>query len=234
MAEDKYKVDKTKSPKPIQLKDASGIHELSDERNYEFLNKLFEMKELDPFAKEAYDVNKVYQLMDPKGKKSSIQGFYTPKEHPTGTSKYLSGIPEWKEDFKDTLQRKGNRVYKKYGHGPREGPDRKIKETDVVGVLEDAWNTEQGLNTLMHEFRHRAFRNNPDYMDIIKDTAIGVKEFASGQKYNKEEIVTRAFDAIYFKDPRAAEFIKAIKLTRREYNELSKAVNDLVKITKTK
>jgi hypothetical protein len=234
MAEDKYKVDKTKPPKPIQLKDASGIHELSDERNYEFLNKLFEMKELDPFAKEAYDVNVVYQLMDPKGKKSSTKGFYTPKEHPTGTSKYLSGIPEWKEDFKDTLQRKGNRVYKKYGHGPREGSDRKIKETDVVGVLEDSWNTEQGLNTLMHEFRHRAFRNNPDYMDIIKDTAIGVKEFSSGQKFNKEEIITRAFDAIYFKDPRAAKFIKAIKLTRREYNELNKAINDLVKITKTK
>ena len=234
MAEDKYKINKTKPPKPIQLKDASGIHELSDERNYEFLNKLFEMKELDPFAKEAYDVNVVYQLMDPKGKKSSIKGFYTPKEHPTGTSKYLSGIPEWKEDFKDTLQRKGNRVYKKYGHGPREGSDRKIKETDVVGVLEDAWNTEQGLNTLMHEFRHRAFRNNPDYMDIIKDTAIGVKEFSSGQKFNKEEIITRAFDAIYFEDPRAAKFIKAIKLTRREYNELNKAINDLVKITKTK
>jgi len=219
MAEDKYKVDKTKPPKPIQLKDASGIHELSDERNYEFLNKLFEMKELDPFVKEAYDVNVVYQLMDPKEKKSSTEGFYTPKEHPTGTSKYMSGIPEWQKDFET--------------HGPRLGGG-DVKQRDVVAVLENAWNTEQGLNTLMHEFRHRAFRNNPDYMDIIKDTAIGVKEFTSGQKYNKEEIVTRAFDAIYFKDQKAAEFLKAIKLSRREYNELNKAVNDLIKIVKTK
>jgi hypothetical protein len=234
MAEDKYKVDKTKPPKPIQLKDASGIHELSDERNYEFLNKLFEMKELDPFAKEAYDVNVVYQLMDPKGKKSTVKGFYTPKEHPTGTSKYMSGIPEWKEDFKDTLQRKGDRVYKKYGHGPREGPDRKIKERDVVAVLGDAWNTEQGMDTLMHEFRHRAFRNNPDYMDIIKDTKIGVKEFSSGKKYSKEEIINRAFDAIYLKNSSAMDLLKAMKFSRRELNELRKAVNDLVKSVETK
>jgi hypothetical protein len=221
MAEDKYKVDKTKPPKPIQLKDASGppIHELSDERNYEFLNKLFKMKELDPFAKEAYDVNKVYQLMDPKGKESGTLGFYTPKEHTTGTSSYMSGIPEWQKDFET--------------HGPRLGGG-DVKQRDVVAVLENAWNTEQGLNTLMHEFRHRAFRNNPDYMDIIKDTEIGVKEFTSGNKYNKEEIITRAFDAIYFKNKKAAKFLKALKLSRREYKELSKAVNDLMKIVKTK
>ena len=221
MAEDKYKVDKTKPPKPIQLKDASGppIHELSDERNYEFLNKLFKMKELDPFAKEAYDVNKVYQLMDPKGKKSGTLGFYTPKEHTTGTSLYMSGIPEWQKDFET--------------HGPRLGGG-DVKQRDVVAVLENAWNTEQGLNTLMHEFRHRAFRNNPDYMDIIKDTEIGVKEFTSGNKYNREEIITRAFDAIYFKDQKAANFLKALKLSRREYKELNKAVNDLMKIVKTK
>jgi hypothetical protein len=64
MAEDKYKIDKTKPPKPIQLKDASGPHELSDDRNYEFLETLFKMKEADPYAKEAWDVDNVYQLMD--------------------------------------------------------------------------------------------------------------------------------------------------------------------------
>ena len=219
MAEDKYKVDKTQAPKPIQLKDASGIHELSDERNYEFLNKLFEMKELDPFAKEAYDVNKVYQLMDPKGKTAGVKGFYAPKEHKTGTSQYLSGIPEWQKDFET--------------HGPRLGGG-DVEQRDVVAVLEDAWNTEQGLNTLMHEFRHRAFRNNPDYMDIIKDTKIGIKKFTSGKKFNREEIINRAFDAIYFKEPRSIELLKALKLSRREYNELNKAVNDLIKIVKTK
>ena len=231
MAEDKYKVDKTKPPKPIQLKDASGIHELSDERNYEFLNKLFEMKELDPFAKEAYDVNVVYQLMDPKEKTAGVEGFYTPKEHKTTTSQYLSSIPEWKEDFEGTFDKEGNVI--KHGHGPRLGGG-DVRQRDVVAVLEDAWNTEQGLNTLMHEFRHKAFRDNPDYMDIIKDTKIGVKELASGRKFDREEIINRAFDAIYFKNESAIELLKAMKFSGREYAELEKSVNDLVKIIETK
>jgi hypothetical protein len=194
--EDKYKVDKTKPPKPIQLKDASGIHELSDERNYEFLNKLFEMKELDPFIKEAYDVNAVYQLMDPKGKTIPIKGFYTPKEHKTTTSQYMSSIPEWQKDFET--------------HGPRLGGG-DVRQRDVVAV------------------RHKAFRDNPDYKDIIKDTKIGIKKFTSGQKYNKEEIINRAFDAIYFKEPRSIELLKAMKFSRREMNELNKAINALTK-----
>ena len=214
MAEDKYKVDKTKPPKPIQLKDASGIHELSDERNYEFLNKLFEMKELDPFAKEAYDVNAVYQLMDPKGKKANVRGFYVPEKYIGTASGYLKGIPEWLEDFEK--------------HGPRLGGG-DVKERDVVAVLGDAWNTEEGLDTLMHEFRHRAFKNNPNYQDIIKDTAIGVKEFSSGQKVNKEEMINRAFDVAYFGNQRALEFLQSLKLSRKEINELNKAINTLTK-----
>ena len=65
MAEDKYKVDKTKPPKPIQLKDASGppIHDLADDRNYEFLDMLFKRKEDDSLAKEGLDPNYVYQLL---------------------------------------------------------------------------------------------------------------------------------------------------------------------------
>ena len=219
MAEDKYKIDKTKPPKPIQLKDASGIHELSDERNYEFLNKLFEMKELDPFAKEAYDVNAVYQLMDPKGKTSSTKGFNVPKGYSGTTSKYMSGIPEWLEDFKK--------------HGPRLGGG-DVKETGVVGILEEGWNTEQGLHALLHEFRHKAFGDNPDYRKIIKDTRIAPKRFTTGQSYDKEEIITRAFDAIYFKEPRAIELLKKMKLSKREFNVLNKAVNDLTKLVETK
>jgi len=221
MAEDKYKVDYTKPPRPIQLKDASGppIHELSDVRNYEFLNKLFEMKELDPFAKEAYDVNIVYQLMDPKKRKATQKGFYVPKEYKGTASKYMSSIPEWLEDFEK--------------HGPRLGGE-DVKQRDIVAILKDAWNTEEGMNTLIHEFRHRAFRNNPDYMDIIKDTKIGVKEFTSGQKFGKEEIINRAFDAIYFKEPRSIDLIKKLKLSKREFSELNKAVNALVKSVKTK
>ena len=214
MAEDKYKVDKTKPPKPIQLKDASGIHELSDERNYEFLNKLFEMKELDPFAKEAYDVNKVYQLMDPKGEEANVKGFYAPETYKGTVSGYMKGIPEWLEDFKK--------------HGPRLGGG-DVKERDVVAVLDDAWNTEQGLNTLLHELRHRAFKNNPDYQDIIKDTEIGVKEFSSGQKVGREEMITRAFDVIYFGNKTALEFLQSLKLSKRETRELNKAVNALTK-----
>ena len=45
---DKYKVDKTQPPKVIQLSDASGppIHDLSDERNYKFLQELFDKGKL--------------------------------------------------------------------------------------------------------------------------------------------------------------------------------------------
>ena len=232
--EEKYKIDKTKPPKPIQLKDASGppIHELSDERNYEFLNKLFEMKELDPFAKEAYDVNAVYQLMDPKGKTSSTKGFNVPKGYSGSTSKYMSGIPEWLEDFKKHGPRK---FYKDKDLAKEErGTGRDIKETGVVGILEDGWNTERGLHTLLHEFRHKAFGDNPDYRKVIKDTRIAPKRFTTGQSYDKEEIIVRAFDAIYFKEPRAIELLKKMKLSKREFNELNQAVRDLTKLVEAK
>ena len=41
----------------IQLEDASGPQPLSDESNYEFLQKVFDEKEKDPLAKKGYDVN---------------------------------------------------------------------------------------------------------------------------------------------------------------------------------
>jgi len=104
-----------------------------------------------------------------------------------------------------------------------------LKKEIVVAVLDDAWNTEQGLNTLLHELRHRAFKNNPDYQDIIKDTEIGVKEFSSGQKVGREEMITRAFDVIYFGNKTALEFLQSLKLSKRETRELNKAVNALTK-----
>ena len=61
---DKYKVDLKRPPEPIQLKDATGPHELSDERNYRYLDDLFKMTQLDPL--EDLDSDYVYQQLNDK------------------------------------------------------------------------------------------------------------------------------------------------------------------------
>ena len=227
---DKYKVDLNKPPEPIQLKDASGppIHELSDERNYEFLNKLFKMKELDPFAKEGYSVDNVYQLMDKdlsrditspfKKDKSKWTGYgqYGPHLadliYPLKRTKYKGGIKEqainlgYEPGTKeytyfvyDTTERK--KVFKDYigKEGKSKGKSLVLEDIkkyrpdllkgylgakDVIAQY-DKWNTEQGLGTLIHEMRHKAFDYDLIAHGLIKDNLLN------------EEIFNRVMDVKY-------------------------------------
>lgn len=188
MAEDKYKVDKTKPPKPIQLKDATGPHELSDERNYEYLDKLFKMQQLDPLAN--LDSDNVYQLMDLNAPDIDPMGQYVPSDYrnkkgvPSTYPEYLSGVEEYAEDYAKHGPRK-------FYEDPDKGPEREVMDTDVIAVYDDQWNSPKGLGILMHEARHRGVDDKAS-SDIIKDSQID------------EEVFIRAMDTKYA-DPETAK-----------------------------
>jgi len=182
MAEDKYKVDKTKPPKPIQLKDATGPHELSDERNYEYLDKLFRMEQLDPLAN--LDSDNVYQLMDLDAPDIKFKGHYVPSNYSSTYPKYLSGVEEYAEDY----DKHGPRKFYK---DPDKGPEREVMDRDVIAVYDDQWNSPEGLGTLLHEARHRGVDDQAS-SDIIKDSAI------------PEEVFVRAMDTKY-SDPQTSK-----------------------------
>ena len=240
MAEDKYKVDKTKPPKPIQLKDASGppIHELSDERNYEFLNKLFKMKELDPFAKESYSVDNVYQLMDEDLSRDITNPIKKDKNKWTGYGQYAPHLadlifPLKKNRKKDIVHdtTKLNKVFKDYTDEQgislvfedlkKYRPDL-LKGTlgakDVIAQY-DQWNTDQGLGTLLHEMRHKAFEfeHDPIAHSLIKQSEIS------------EEIFTRVMDVKYGDEQtgeNAKRFIK--NLMKNDYKVKSEYLDEAV------
>tara|TARA_R110000824_G_scaffold22240_3_gene81676 strand:+ start:11001 stop:11828 length:828 start_codon:yes stop_codon:yes gene_type:complete len=240
MAEDKYKVDKTKPPKPIQLKDASGppIHELSDERNYEFLNKLFKMKELDPFAKESYSVDNVYQLMDEDLSRDITNPIKKDKSKWTGYGQYAPHLadlifPLKKNRKKDIVHdtTKLNKVFKDYTDEQgislvfedlkKYRPDL-LKGTlgakDVIAQY-DQWNTDQGLGTLLHEMRHKAFEfeHDPIAHSLIKQSEIS------------EEIFTRVMDVKYGDEQtgeNAKRFIK--NLMKNDYKVKSEYLDEAV------
>jgi|TARA_R110002110_G_C13180906_1_gene693571 hypothetical protein len=184
MAEDKYKVDKTKRPKPIQLKDATGPHELSDERNYEYLDKLFEMQQLDPLAD--LDSDNVYQLMDLNAPDITPMGQYVPSDYRSTYPEYLSGVEAYAEDYAKHGPRK-------FYEDPDKGPEREVMDTDVIAVYDDQWNSPKGLGILMHEARHRGV-NDKASSDIIKDSAIEEEVFlrAMDTKYANPEIAEEA------------------------------------------
>ena len=198
MAEDKYKVDKTKVPKRISLKDASGIHELSDERNYEFLNELFKRKEADALVKSVYDVNPVFQLMDKDlarditmppsmGGKIGIRGQYSPiisgdlyidKLPPKGSrgtyvDERASSIP--KEQHKKLIQNLID-FYPQLifdanflGGGDLKKVKPSLDKKDIVAIY-DQWNSPRGIETLLHEFRHMALKKNPETKEKFDDS----------------------------------------------------------------
>ena len=55
---------------------------------------------------------------------------------------------------------------------------------DVIAQY-NQWNTEQGLGTLLHEMRHKAFENDPIADTLIKQSQIS------------EELFTRVLDVKY-------------------------------------
>jgi hypothetical protein len=209
MAEDKYKIDKTKPPKPIQLKDASGPHELSDDRNYEFLETLFKMKEADPYAKEAWDVDNVYQLMDENLAMDITNPFKKDTDKWTGYGQYGKHLENLIWDPKGYVQK----VFKDYEN--EKGESRVLKDLvkyrpeflkgsqgkkDVIAQY-DRWNTDQGIGTLLHEMRHKAFANDPVAHKLIDDSQIG------------EETFTRVLDTKYGDEQTARNARRYIKIT---------------------
>jgi hypothetical protein len=219
MAEDKYKIDKTKPPKPIQLKDASGPHELSDDRNYAFLETLFKMKEADPYAKEAWDVDNVYQLMDESLAKDITNPFKKDKSKWTGYGQYgphLADLifPLRRNQNNDLVHdtRKLNKVFKDYTDEQgvslvfedlkKFRPDLlkgRLGAKDVIAQY-DRWNTDQGIGTLLHEMRHKAFESDPIAMELINNSKINEEMFTRvmDTKYGDEQTARNARTYIKF------------------------------------
>ena len=173
---DKYKVDLKRPPEPIQLKDATGPHELSDERNYRYLDDLFKMTQLDPLAD--LDSDYVYQLMNKDARKTA--------DYP----KYLSGVEEYAEDYAK--------------HGPRQfyedpdkGPEREVRKGDVISVYDTQWNSPMGVGILLHEARHRGLDDDVS-QKIISNSEIPEEVFvrAMDTKYADGETASQARDYI--------------------------------------
>ena len=183
---DKYKVDLNKPPEPIQLKDATGPHELSDERNYKYLDDLFKMTQLDPLAD--LDSDYVYQLMNKDAPDVKAMGQYATPD--ADYPKYLSGVKEYAEDYAK--------------HGPRQfyedpdkGPEREVRKGDVIAVYDTQWNSPTGLGILLHEARHRGVKDDAS-QKIIDDSEIPEEVFvrAMDTKYADEDIASQARDYI--------------------------------------
>ena len=178
----------------IQLSDASGPQPLSDESNYKFLQQIFDAKEKDPLAKKGYDVDSVFQILE--GKK----GYRT----------YGSYIP-------DIAKQERSYLYKSdYEDLDRLNP--KMSEANKGVIMMEPFNTEQGVLTLIHEFRHKAIDDNLVLKKIVKDSGF------------PEEYIVRAMDLKYFDDERTKEFMESeydFKLTNYGQEKLNKTINKL-------
>ena len=183
----------------IQLADASGPQPLSDESNYKFLQQIFDAKEKDPLAKEGYDVDSVFQILE--GKKG-----YGPY------GSYSSDLAKQSDTNLNKVER--NYLYKSdYEDLDRLAP--KMSKANKGVVMMEPWNTDEGILTLIHEFRHKAIDDNPVLKKIVDDSRFS------------EEMIVRAMDIKYFNDDKAKEFIEKRKLTEYGQELLTKTVNKL-------
>ena len=159
----------------IQLADASGPHPLSDESNYEFLQKVFDAKEKDPLAKKGYDVKSVFQILMGEDWPQTVKKRYD--WHGQYVRRDLRSNPDaflYRSDMQDIEDM---------------APDL-IKKGEGV-IMNRPWNTEKGVKTLMHEFRHRAINQDPFVKKIVESSPFS------------EEIINRAMDVRYFNDEEA-------------------------------
>ena len=185
----------------IQLADASGPQPLSDESNYKFLQQIFDAKEKDPLAKKGYDVDSVFQILE--GKK----GYRT-------YGSYSSDLAKQSDTNLNKVER--NYLYKSdYEDLDRLNP--KMSEANKGVIMMEPFNTEQGVLTLIHEFRHKAIDDNPVLEKIVKDSGFS------------EEYIVRAMDLKYFDDERTKEFIEKRYKKLNEYGQklLLETVNKL-------
>ena len=171
---------------PIQLYDASGPQPLADERNNQFLQELFDKKAIDPIANSAYDVKSVVQRQD---NNLSARGLYT-----SDLSTYKnSSRPVYQEIYNDIIK-----------NSPR------LTEKNKAIYMSAPWNTSDGVETALHEFRHKAFDENPLLNRVIKKNQERILA-----KYNDkylaneyEEILTRFMDIKYHDSERAKEYLR--------------------------
>jgi hypothetical protein len=186
----------------IQLADASGPQPLADESNYKFLQNLFTLKENDPLAKAAYDVDSVFQILE--GKK----GYRT-------YGAYDSDLAEQSDTNLNKVER--DFLYKSdYEDLDRLNP--KMSKANKGVVMMEPWNTEQGLLTLIHELRHKAIDDNPILQKIVDDSGF------------TEEYIIRSMDLKYFDDERTKKFMEKrynFKLTGYGQEKLNKVINKL-------
>jgi hypothetical protein len=185
----------------IQLADASGPHPLADESNYEFLQKLFDAKEKDPLAKAGYDVDAVFQILE--GKKGyRTYGVYDPDiaEQPDTNLNRIKRNFLYESDYEDI---------------DRLAPE--MSKANKGVIMMEPWNTEEGLLTLIHEFRHKAIDDNPVLRKIVDDSGF------------PEELIVRAMDVKYYDKERAKEYLEKRynKLTDYGQEKLNKVINDL-------
>jgi hypothetical protein len=185
----------------IQLADASGPQPLADESNYEFLQKLFDAKEKDPLAKAGYDVDAVFQILE--GKKGyRTYGVYDPDiaEQPDTNLNRIKRNFLYESDYEDI---------------DRLAPE--MSKANKGVIMMEPWNTEEGLLTLIHEFRHKAIDDNPVLRKIVDDSGF------------PEELIVRAMDVKYYDKERAKEYLEKRynKLTDYGQEKLNKVINDL-------
>jgi len=170
---------------PIQLADASGPQPLADERNNQFLQELFDKKAIDPIANSAYDVKSVVQR---QVNNLSARGLYTSDLSSFNNNRNLS-----KEIYNDIIKT-----------SPR------LTEKNKAIYMSAPWNTSDGVETVLHEFRHKAFDENPLLNKIIKKNQERIlakydDEYLADQY---EEILTRFMDIKYHDSERAKEYLR--------------------------
>ena len=185
----------------IQLADASGPQPLADESNYEFLQKVYDAKEKDPLAKKGYDVDSVFQILE--GKKGySAYGLYD------------TDIAEQPDT--NLNREKRNTLYTSdYEDLDRLAPN--ISKDNKGVVMMQPWNTNEGVLTLIHEFRHKAIDENPILKNIVKNSRFS------------EELIVRAMDVKNFDKERAKEYIEKFGLNKLGKKRLMETVELLEK-----
>ena len=168
----------------IQLYDASGPQPLADERNYQFLQELFDKKEIDPLAKYGYDVHSVvqstktdWQLDAPGFHLENLKGLDDPD------------VPVHKKIYDEIIK-----------VSPR------LSEKNKAVYMHEPWNTPDGIFTVLHEFRHKAIDDNPKLQELINknskvwDKSTGIGDF--------EELLIKSMDLFYHDSEQAKYYLE--------------------------
>ena len=171
---------------PIQLYDASGPQPLADERNNQFLQELFDKKSIDPIANSAYDV------------KSVVQGQY---DNLDASGFYNRDLSKFKNSTKPLYQKIYNDIIKT---SPR------LTEKNKAVYMSTPWNTSDGVETLLHEFRHKAFDENPLLNKAIKKNQERILSEYGDESLAGEydEILTRFMDIKYHDSESAKKYLR--------------------------